>query len=177
MMREMKVMTWQSHALLVLLCAFKNMKLVVDLNWSRTWCNFCTRKDIFMLYLMRILKLQNFLKFSDTYTQIEANTDYVRLTLFPLSLLGKANKWLNSELANSITSWDDLAKTFLRRIFQFGKTTKLRSDILSFWQKGGENLYQEWDMFKSTLLSYPHPNLHWRLESNTKILHYSVARG
>ncbi|KAK4727095.1 hypothetical protein R3W88_032012 [Solanum pinnatisectum] len=56
---------------------------------------------------------------------------------------------------------------------------KLRSDILSFRQKGGENLYQAWDMFKSMLLSIPHHHqanevlVHTfieGLEPNTKIL-------
>jgi len=63
--------------------------------------------------------------------------DYVRLTLFPFSLLGEVKGWLNSEPGNSITTWNDLAQKFLIRFFPFGKIAKLRSDILSFSQKGG----------------------------------------
>ncbi|XP_059290555.1 uncharacterized protein LOC132044083 [Lycium ferocissimum] len=64
--------------------------------------------------------------------------EYVRLTLFPFSLLGNASNWLLAEPANSITSWDDLATKFLTR------------------QKSGENLYQAWERFKGLLRDCPH---------------------
>lgn len=59
------------------------------------------------------------------------------------------------------------------------ETDKLKSDILSFRQKGGEKLYQAWDSFKSMLMSCPHQHqsnevlVHTfikGLEANTKIL-------
>ncbi|XP_049381186.1 uncharacterized protein LOC125845688 [Solanum stenotomum] len=56
--------------------------------------------------------IQNFLEISDTYTLTGVNYDYVRPTLFPFSLLGVAKRWLNSVPANSITTWDDLARKF-----------------------------------------------------------------
>ena len=132
------------------------------------------------------MHIQNFLEISDTYTPTGVNVDYVRLTLFPFSMLGEAKRRLNSEPANSITSWDDLAQKFLIRFFPSGKTAKLRSDILSFRHKGGENLYQAWDRFKSMLMSYPNHHqanevlVHIfikRLEPNTKILLDSAAGG
>lgn len=70
------------------------------------------------------------------------NKYYVRLTLFPLSFLGEVKKWLNSDLANSITTRDNLAQMFLIRFFSSKKTTTFRSDNLSFRQKGGLNLYK-----------------------------------
>ncbi|KAH0636433.1 hypothetical protein KY289_036348 [Solanum tuberosum] len=130
--------------------------------------------------------IQKFLEISDTYTPTRVNVDYVRLTLFSFSLLGEAKKWLNSEPTNSITSWDDLARKFLINVFPSGKIVKLRIDILSFRQKGGENLYQTWDMFKSMLLSCLHHHqanevlVHTfieGLEPNTKILLDSAASG
>ncbi|KAH0769058.1 hypothetical protein KY290_013039 [Solanum tuberosum] len=61
------------------------------------------------------------------------------------------------EISDTYTpTGDDLARKVLIRFFPSGKTAKLRSDILSFRQKGGENLYQAWDRFKSLLLSCPH---------------------
>lgn len=131
-----------------------------------------------------IVHIQNFLKISDTYTPAGVNVDYVRLTLFPFSLLGEAKRWLNSESANSITFWDDLAQKFLIRFFPSGKAAKLRSDILSFRQKGEENLYQAWNRFKLMLMSCPYHHqanevlVHTfikGLESNTKILLDSAA--
>ncbi|XP_055824226.1 uncharacterized protein LOC129892666 [Solanum dulcamara] len=130
--------------------------------------------------------IQNFLEISDTYTPIGVSPDYVRLTLFPFSLIGEAKRWLKSEPPNSITSWNDLARKFLIRFFPSGKTAKLRAEILSFKQKLGENLYQSWDRFKSLLISCPH---HYQanevlvhtfiegLEPNTKIFLDSAAGG
>ncbi|XP_049364278.1 uncharacterized protein LOC125829043 [Solanum verrucosum] len=130
--------------------------------------------------------IQNFLEISDTYTPTGVNSDYVRLTLIPVSLLGEAKRWLNFEPMNSITSWDNLARKFLIRFFLSGKIAKLRSDILSFRQKGGENLYQAEYMFKSILLSYLHHHqshevlVHTFIEGpepNTKILLDSAVGG
>lgn len=89
-----------------------------------------------------ILQIHNFLEISDTYTPIGVNVDYVSLTLFPNSLLGESKRWLNSEPTNSITTWNDLVEKFLIKFFPSWKTAKLRSNILSFRQKVGVNLYQ-----------------------------------
>ncbi|XP_019260491.1 PREDICTED: uncharacterized protein LOC109238476 [Nicotiana attenuata] len=53
----------------------------------------------------------NFLEISDTYITNGVTPNYVRLTLFPFSLLGEAKRWLKAEPANSITSWNDLGHT------------------------------------------------------------------
>lgn len=59
--------------------------------------------------------IQDFLETSDTYTPTGVYKDYVRLTIFPFSLLGEVKIWFNSEPANSITTWNDLAQKFLIR--------------------------------------------------------------
>jgi len=48
--------------------------------------------------------IRNFLEISDTYITNGVSSDYVRLTLFPFSLLGAARQWLNTEPRNSITT-------------------------------------------------------------------------
>lgn len=50
---------------------------------------------------------------NNTYIPLDVSPDYVRLTLFPYSLLGAASSWLDCEPPNSITTWDDLARKFL----------------------------------------------------------------
>nr|XP_009592613.1 uncharacterized protein LOC104089426 [Nicotiana tomentosiformis] len=100
----------------------------------------------------------NFLEISDTYITNGFTPDYVRLTLFPLSLLGEAKQWLKAEPANSITSWNDLARKLLARFFPSSKTAKIRSEIVAFKQKAGESLYSAWDRFKGLLRDYPHHN-------------------
>nr|XP_016453011.1 PREDICTED: beta-D-glucosyl crocetin beta-1,6-glucosyltransferase-like [Nicotiana tabacum] len=62
----------------------------------------------------------------------QVTPNYVRLTLFPFSLLGKAKRWLKAEPTNSITSWNDLARKFLARFFPSGKTAKIRIEIVAF---------------------------------------------
>ncbi|XP_075074787.1 uncharacterized protein LOC142162341 [Nicotiana tabacum] len=100
----------------------------------------------------------NFLEISDTYITNGVTPDYVRLTLFPFSLLGEAKRWLKAEPANSITTWNDLARKFLERFFPSGKTAKIRSEIVAFKQKAGESLYSAWERFKGLLRDYPHHN-------------------
>ncbi|XP_075076655.1 uncharacterized protein LOC142163283 [Nicotiana tabacum] len=84
----------------------------------------------------------NFLEISDTYITNGVTPDYVRLTLFPFSLLGEAKRWLKAEPANSITSWNDLARKFLARFFPSGKTAKIKT----------------WERFKGLLRDCPHHN-------------------
>ncbi|XP_049406133.1 uncharacterized protein LOC125869732 [Solanum stenotomum] len=100
--------------------------------------------------------LRTFIDITNTYIPIGVSSDYVRLTLFPYSLLGAARHWLDSEPPNSITTWDDLAKKFLSRFFPSKKTTKLRGEIINFVQKQGEDIYQAWARFKQMLIACPH---------------------
>ena len=89
--------------------------------------------------------IQNFLQINETYTLDGVNVDYVRLTLILFALLGEAKRWLISEPANFITTWDDLAQKFLIRVFPCDNTTKLRNDMLNIRHKRGENMYQDWE--------------------------------
>nr|XP_009778234.1 PREDICTED: uncharacterized protein LOC104227649 [Nicotiana sylvestris] len=100
----------------------------------------------------------NFLKISDTYITNGVTPDYVRLTLFPFSLLGEAKRWLKAKPANSITSRNDLARKFLASFFPSGKTAKIRSEIVAFKQKVGESLYLAWERLKGLLRDCPHHN-------------------
>jgi len=93
---------------------------------------------------------------SDTYIPIDVSSDYVSLTFLPHLLLGAARKWLNLEPPNSITTWNYLENKFLSRFFPSGKSTRLMSEILSFKQKNGEDMYQAWARFKQLLNACPH---------------------
>ncbi|GKE28354.1 reverse transcriptase domain-containing protein [Tanacetum coccineum] len=56
------------------------------------------------------------------------------LILFPFSLKGAVETWLENEPPNSITSWDDLVSKFLNRFFPHSKTRELRKEITNFQQ-------------------------------------------
>ncbi|XP_070025214.1 uncharacterized protein [Nicotiana sylvestris] len=92
----------------------------------------------------------------DTYNYLNVSKDYVKLTLFPFSLIGEAKEWLNKEPANSIRTWDDLARKFLIKFFPTKKTKVLRSQILGFEQRAGETLRQAWERYKKMLRDCPH---------------------
>ncbi|XP_070004173.1 uncharacterized protein [Nicotiana sylvestris] len=100
--------------------------------------------------------IQNILEITDTYNYLNVSKDYVRLTLFSFSLLGEAKEWLHKEPANSIHTWDDLAKKFLIKFFPTKKTKSLRSQILGFQQRDGETLRQAWERYKKLLRDCPH---------------------
>ncbi|XP_070022719.1 uncharacterized protein [Nicotiana sylvestris] len=68
----------------------------------------------------------NFLEINDTYITNGDTPNYMRLTLFPFSLLGEAKRWLKAEPTNSITTWNDLARKFLARFFPSDKTAMIR---------------------------------------------------
>ncbi|XP_070017027.1 uncharacterized protein [Nicotiana sylvestris] len=67
-----------------------------------------------------------------------------------------AKEWLNKEPANSIRTWDDLARKFLIKFFPTKKTKVLRSQILGFEQRVGETLRQAWERYKKMLRDCPH---------------------
>ncbi|KAK4737889.1 hypothetical protein R3W88_001586 [Solanum pinnatisectum] len=56
------------------------------------------------------IHLRNFIAITDTYMPTGVSSDYLRLTLFPYSLLGAAKYWLDIEPPNSITTWDYVAR-------------------------------------------------------------------
>ncbi|XP_059289488.1 uncharacterized protein LOC132043007 [Lycium ferocissimum] len=76
--------------------------------------------------------IHTFLQIVDTFATGRVTKEYVRLTLFPFSLLGNASSSHQR------------------------KTAHLRREIMSFRQKNGENLYQAWERFKGLLRDCPH---------------------
>ncbi|GJT42516.1 reverse transcriptase domain-containing protein [Tanacetum coccineum] len=71
--------------------------------------------------------------------------------LFPFSLEGAAQTWLDKEPPNSITTWNDLVSKFVNHFFPPSKTTNLRNAIMIFQQRFGETFAEVWDQFKDLL--------------------------
>ncbi|XP_031275462.1 uncharacterized protein LOC116133938 [Pistacia vera] len=101
----------------------------------------------------------NFLEICDTFKQNGVTDDAIRLRLFPFSLRDKAKNWLNSLLAEFITTWDALAQRFLAKYFPPSKTARMRNDITNFMQVDGESLYEAWERYKELLRKCPHHGL------------------
>ncbi|GJT25806.1 putative reverse transcriptase domain-containing protein [Tanacetum coccineum] len=82
--------------------------------------------------------------------------DVVKLILFPFSLKGAAETWLENEPPNSITTWDDLVSKFLNRFYPHSKTRELKKEITNFQQVFGETFTEAWERFKDLLRKCPH---------------------
>ncbi|GJY84284.1 reverse transcriptase domain-containing protein [Tanacetum coccineum] len=80
----------------------------------------------------------------------------VKLMLFPFSLEGAAQNWLEKESPRSILTWDDLVSKFINKFFPPSKTTNLRNEITRFQQRFDETFYEAWDRFNDLLRACPH---------------------
>jgi len=65
--------------------------------------------------------------------------DIVRTKLNPFALKDSAKRWMYSLAANSVTSWKDFIRLFLRKYFPNAKTVKLRNEINQFVQLDRES--------------------------------------
>ncbi|XP_058764753.1 uncharacterized protein LOC131638223 [Vicia villosa] len=105
------------------------------------------------------LHLSVFLQYADTVKANNVSAEAIRLRLFPFSLRDRARAWLQSLLANSVTTWNELKKVFLARYFPPSKTAMLRAQINGFRQKENESLFEAWERYKDILRLCPHHGL------------------
>jgi len=61
--------------------------------------------------------------------------------------------------ANSVASWNDFVKFFLRKYFPNAKTVKLRNEINQFVHLDRESFWKYFDRFKNLLAQCPHHGL------------------
>nr|GEZ22568.1 reverse transcriptase domain-containing protein [Tanacetum cinerariifolium] len=80
----------------------------------------------------------------------------IKLMLFPFSLEGAAQIWLEKEPPQSIQTWDDLVSKFINQFFSLLKTTNLRNEITRFQQRFNESFYEAWERFNDLLRACPH---------------------
>nr|GFA20744.1 reverse transcriptase domain-containing protein [Tanacetum cinerariifolium] len=80
----------------------------------------------------------------------------IKLMVFPLSLEGAAQIWLEKEPPRSILTWDDLVSKVINQFFPPSKTTNLRNEITRFQQRFDESFNEAWDRFNDLLRACPH---------------------
>ncbi|XP_024965798.1 uncharacterized protein LOC112506000 [Cynara cardunculus var. scolymus] len=110
----------------------------------------------------------------------------LRLTLFLYTLKDRARAWLNSQLPNSILTWNDLAEKFLKKYFPPTRNVKIRNEIMAFRQEEDEAVSEAWERFKDLLRKCLHHGIphcvqletfyHW-LSSAAKIILDATAGG
>nr|GEY41605.1 hypothetical protein [Tanacetum cinerariifolium] len=89
-------------------------------------------------------------------THPEVPNTTIKLLLFPLSLEGEAQIWLDKEPLRSILTWEDLVPKFINQFFPPSKTTYLRNEITNFLQKPNKTFNEAWEHFKDLLRQCPH---------------------
>ncbi|XP_060182498.1 uncharacterized protein LOC132612190 [Lycium barbarum] len=100
--------------------------------------------------------LMQFVNLSENFQYRDVPNDYVKLSLFPFSLIGEARDWLTNLPAGSITSWELLSNKFIDKFFSPKKTKELRGKSANFTQRDSESLPHAWEMYKGDLQNCPH---------------------
>ncbi|GJS97986.1 reverse transcriptase domain-containing protein [Tanacetum coccineum] len=100
--------------------------------------------------------LRVFNKVTSTFRHPEVPNTSIKLLLFPFSLDGEARDWLDKEPPRSILTWDDLVLKFINQFFPPSKTTYLRNEITTFYQKPNKTFNEAWERFKGLLRQCPH---------------------
>nr|GEY95689.1 reverse transcriptase domain-containing protein [Tanacetum cinerariifolium] len=85
--------------------------------------------------------------------------DALRLYLFPHSLTHHATAWFDRLPRNSITTFEQMAKMFLRKYFPPFMVTKLRNKITNFRQRPIESLFKAWEHYKLLIDRFPNHNM------------------
>ncbi|XP_059283737.1 uncharacterized protein LOC132037261 [Lycium ferocissimum] len=99
--------------------------------------------------------LMQFVELSENFQYRDVPDDYVKLSLFPFSLIGEAREWLTN-LHGSIISWEVLSNKFIDRFFSPKKTKELQGRIANFTQRDSESLPHAWERYKVYLRDCPH---------------------
>nr|GEV65879.1 reverse transcriptase domain-containing protein [Tanacetum cinerariifolium] len=89
--------------------------------------------------------LDKFLHVTQSIKVNEVTDDALRLYLFPHSLTHHATAWFDRLPRNSINTFEQMAKMFLRKYFPPSMVTKLRNEITNFHQRLDESLFESWE--------------------------------
>nr|GEY76654.1 reverse transcriptase domain-containing protein [Tanacetum cinerariifolium] len=100
--------------------------------------------------------IRYFNKITSTMRVPNVPSSSIKLMLFPFSLEGEAQIWLEKEPPRSILTWDDLVPKFINQFFPPSKMTNLRNKIMRFQQRFDESFYEAWDRFNDLFRACPH---------------------
>lgn len=102
--------------------------------------------------------LRVFIQLIDTLKANGAPPEAIRVGLFPFYLKDRAISWLDSLLANLITTQNKL-KIFIAIYFPPGKIVVLRNQITRFVQQDTKSIFDAWKRFKNLLRAFPRHGL------------------
>ncbi|GKD06362.1 reverse transcriptase domain-containing protein [Tanacetum coccineum] len=88
--------------------------------------------------------IREFLAICDMFRYGETQSEAVKLLIFPFSLCDKAKTWFNELNEESITSWDQMRRSFINRFFPPSLFNRLLLEIRNFSQNICESLNEAW---------------------------------
>src|SRR6516165_2888819 len=112
--------------------------------------------------------------------------DAVNLRYISFALKDDAKKWLYSLPNNSIHTWEEFVRVFLKKYYPNSKTTKIINEINLFCQNEKESFWKYFDRFQNLLAQCPRHGLEkWCLcqilyeclDFNTRTMLESMCQG
>nr|GFC01344.1 reverse transcriptase domain-containing protein [Tanacetum cinerariifolium] len=103
--------------------------------------------------------LDKFLHVTQSIKVNGVTDDAFRLYLFPHSLTHHATDWVDRLSRNSINTFEQMAKIFLKKYFPPFMVTKLRNEITNFRQRPDESLFEAWERYKLSIDRCPNHNM------------------
>nr|GEX03364.1 reverse transcriptase domain-containing protein [Tanacetum cinerariifolium] len=103
--------------------------------------------------------LDKFLHVTQSIKVNGVTDDALRIYLFPHSLTHHATAWFDRFPKSSITTFEQMAKMFLKKYFPPSMVTKLRNEITNFRQRPGELLFKAWECYKLSIDRCPNHNM------------------
>nr|GEV15651.1 reverse transcriptase domain-containing protein [Tanacetum cinerariifolium] len=103
--------------------------------------------------------LDKFLHVTQSIKVNRVTDDALRLYLFSHSLTHHATAWFDRLSRNSITTFEQMAKIFLRKYFPPSMVTRLRNEITNFRQRPDESLFEAWEHYKLSIDRFPNHNM------------------
>ena len=101
--------------------------------------------------------LRNFLDVASCYQVANVTTDQLLLRLFPQTLAGRAKGWYWNDIPeNSVRTWDELHKLFMKKFFPPSRTQMFIREISNFNQDGDESLAAAFERFNELIRKCPH---------------------
>nr|GEX12614.1 retrotransposon protein, putative, Ty1-copia subclass [Tanacetum cinerariifolium] len=103
--------------------------------------------------------LDKFLHVTQSIKVNGVTDDTLHLYLLPYSLTYHATTWLDRLPRNSINTFEQMAKMFLRKYFPPSMVTKLINEITNFRQRPDISLFEAWEPYKLSIDRCPNHNM------------------
>ncbi|GJR75221.1 reverse transcriptase domain-containing protein [Tanacetum coccineum] len=133
-------------AIVILAILAKNFELkhgLLNLVTSKQCCGF--EKEDPHAHIRWFNKITSTIKYKNVPNFL------IKLMLFPFSIEGAAQIWLEKEPPRSIVTWEDLVSKFINQFFPPSKTTNLQNEITNFQQRFDESFCEAWERFKDLI--------------------------